>query len=150
MDEDDDWLCMDCGKDVKASGEYFMLDDALWRRVNPLVIGMLCLGCTEDRLGRPLYGSDFSSASCNVEHAQTCPDLAQRMARDATQESLALPFPAEDFKAGLRVRLAKKAPMQSELGRQSAALLIGDQDPGPLPEVMALLIRSGWLTRKRS
>jgi len=45
-----DGLCMDCGVDTRATGEYYALKDSLWHRINPLVIGTavpsLCRGST--------------------------------------------------------------------------------------------------------
>lgn len=39
---------------------YYMLQDDLWKQINPQIIGMLCLACVEKRLKRPLVKEDFS------------------------------------------------------------------------------------------
>lgn len=75
------WLCMDCGKDTYESQEYFMLRNKLWKAVHSAVDGMLCLACTEVRLGRPLTKRDFAPVPVNTLQARVCPELAQRMTR---------------------------------------------------------------------
>src|ERR1700742_4733660 len=76
-----DFVCMDCGVDTHATFEYYALKDTVWRRINPLKIGMLCLRCAEDRLGRPLYRSDFARLPINEESARSCLALARRLHR---------------------------------------------------------------------
>lgn len=52
--------CLDCGIDTYVIGEYpYHLRDELWHAVVPGGRGMLCLGCLEVRLGRPLRQKDF-------------------------------------------------------------------------------------------
>jgi hypothetical protein len=77
------FLCVDCGKDTNSSEEYYMLIDALWHEIAPGVDGMLCLECSEHRLGRLLVGSDFKSTPVNASQAKRCPALALRLARNA-------------------------------------------------------------------
>lgn len=53
--------CMDCGKDTQQIGEYYMLHNQVWYTIAAKTCGrgMLCLGCVESRLGRPLVSADF-------------------------------------------------------------------------------------------
>ncbi len=73
------FLCLDCGWDVRKTGEYYMLRDALWKRINPADDGMLCIACAEKRLGRQLKPSDFTDAPCNDFHAMFNYDLTLRV-----------------------------------------------------------------------
>lgn len=58
------WLerqnCLDCGWNTRALNEYYRVHDELWQRVVPDKCGMLCIGCLEKRVGRPLTREDFS------------------------------------------------------------------------------------------
>lgn len=58
-----------------------MLRNKLWKAVHSAVDGMLCLACTEVRLGRPLTKRDFAPVPVNTLQARVCPELAQRMTR---------------------------------------------------------------------
>lgn len=60
--------CMDCGvvtspwpDDDGNPGNYYMLRDELWRRVNPQVHGCLCVRCMEQRLGRVARNEDYDT-----------------------------------------------------------------------------------------
>lgn len=75
------FLCMDCKKDTHESNEYYSLHDRLWRKIQPAIVGMLCLDCAERRLGREITAADFNSAPINAENAEMCPALALRLAR---------------------------------------------------------------------
>jgi hypothetical protein len=121
------WLCMDCGENTHASNEYYALKDSVWRRINPLILGMLCLKCAEDRLGRSLARSDFSAAPINARSAQNCPELADRLRR-VRPKSAAITLPKRD----LQRMLSKKSKTQSHLGRISAALLEHSRPDGRL------------------
>lgn len=56
-------LCADCGVDVSAIGEYYMIRHDLWDAVaGP---EQLCIGCLEARLGRELGPFDFTDAPAN-------------------------------------------------------------------------------------
>lgn len=83
---------MDCGKDTDASNERYMLKDALWCSIDPLVIGILCLECAEDRLGRPLYKSDFS-APMNQKSTHACLALMERLKRPEREHLINPVFP---------------------------------------------------------
>lgn len=53
-------VCMDCGYDVEAGGEYcHPLKDKVWLKINPQDDGVLCFKCMEKRLGRCLSKADF-------------------------------------------------------------------------------------------
>lgn len=114
-----DWLCMDCGVDTDASNEYYALKDSVWRRINPLILGLLCLKCAEDRLGRSLARSDFSAAPINARSALHCPELADRLRRVRPRKNAAITRSKRDI---LRM-LSKKSKTQDHLGRISTALL---------------------------
>lgn len=46
--------CLDCGIHTTDIGEYFMVQNTLWRKVCPAPRAMMCIGCLEKRLGREL------------------------------------------------------------------------------------------------
>jgi hypothetical protein len=110
-----DRSCMDCGIDTRATGEYYGLKGSLWRRINPLVIGILCLGCAEDRLGRSLCKRDFSSVPINAESAKRCPGLERRLKRRSLVTSRVI-------RPRMRKILGKQST-QSRLGLASFRLL---------------------------
>lgn len=56
--------CQDCPADT-LGGDYYMVHDVLWDEVHPNMAGMLCLPCLEQRMGRRLQLSDFTSAPIN-------------------------------------------------------------------------------------
>ena len=116
------WSCMDCGKNTRASKEYYALKDTVWRRINPIILGMLCLKCAEDRLGRPLCRSDFSAAPINARGARTCRELADRLQRTLSRESsLRATRPAQSER-DLASILANKSKTPSRLGRLSTEM----------------------------
>jgi hypothetical protein len=56
------WLCLDCGRNtLENNADYYFLRNRLWCRLVPREErhGMLCRGCVERRLGRPLTPEDF-------------------------------------------------------------------------------------------
>lgn len=57
--------CLDCGIHTTDIGEYFMVQDTLWRKVCPAPRAMMCIGCLEKRLGRELTPADFTDAPIN-------------------------------------------------------------------------------------
>jgi hypothetical protein len=57
--------CIGCHVSTMRINEYYMILNKLWRKVNPKKVGMLCIGCVEDRLGRELTPEDFTSAPVN-------------------------------------------------------------------------------------
>jgi hypothetical protein len=117
------WSCMDCGKNTHASKEYYALKDTVWRRINPIILGMLCLKCAEDRLGRPLCRSDFSAAPINARGALRCPELADRLRRRRSSgESRVRATRSMQSECDLASTLANKRKTQSPLGRLSAEM----------------------------
>ena len=54
---------MTCGRGV--SDEDFMLTDEVWKITNPRVVGRLCIGCVEKKLGRSLHNYDFTDSPLN-------------------------------------------------------------------------------------
>jgi hypothetical protein len=125
--------CMDCGVNTIARDEYYMLKDAVWRTINPLVLGMLCLKCAEDRLGRPLCRADFSSAPVNQRFAHSCAALAVRLRRRRRSGGVSPPSRNRLTAKALQSRLAKKRPTQNAMGRLSAALLPYRGPDGQVP-----------------
>jgi hypothetical protein len=60
--------CADCGLGTLASGEFYMLRDAVWLDANLEGADYLCFGCVRTRLGRELRQSDFTTAPLNFEN----------------------------------------------------------------------------------
>jgi hypothetical protein len=56
--------CLDCGIDT-SDGQYYMLHNWLWQKINPDIQGMLCIPCAETRLGRKLVREDFVDCRLN-------------------------------------------------------------------------------------
>lgn len=71
--------CLDCGVDTFKTEEYYIVQNDLWRAANPKILGMLCTGCLEKRLGRELCPSDFTSAPVNEMQARVCDLLFFRL-----------------------------------------------------------------------
>ena len=57
--------CMDCK--ISTWTEHYMVHDWLWKKVSPNVLGLLCIGCLECRLGRELTKADFTDAPINSQ-----------------------------------------------------------------------------------
>lgn len=52
--------CRDCSFDTLKGAEYYMVSDEVWSKAGMGArSGMLCIGCLETRLGRPLNALDF-------------------------------------------------------------------------------------------
>jgi hypothetical protein len=62
------FLCIDCGIDTGKYGELYFLKPYIWYHINPLINGMLCVGCAELRLGRQFTPADFTPATINALH----------------------------------------------------------------------------------
>jgi hypothetical protein len=144
-----DGSCMDCGVDTIARGEYYALKDSVWRAINPLVIGHLCLECAEERLGRGLHRGDFSSAPINGRSARECAALAQRLERSpsaAPRSGSRGSAAREDaLTKNIQRRLARKTRTQSSLGRMSAALLPYRGGSGRVPPGTMMRILRGLM-----
>jgi hypothetical protein len=62
------FICLDC--QVDTTSEYYVIQRALWKKVNPKIDGMLCIDCLEQRLGRNLTKKDFTQAPLNSQHIE--------------------------------------------------------------------------------
>lgn len=58
--------CIDCHVDTKDAGEYYMVRHPVWRQ-SRAGGAMLCIGCLEVRLGRPLGYRDFIACPLNFD-----------------------------------------------------------------------------------
>lgn len=61
----DEFICIECNINTSDIQEYYMIQDYLWKQVNPQINGMLCIGCVETKLGRTLISTDFPSYPVN-------------------------------------------------------------------------------------
>lgn len=61
-------LCIDCQRDTHKIGEYYMVQNRVWKKANPEEKGMLCIGCLERRLGHKLHFLDFLWCPLNVQN----------------------------------------------------------------------------------
>jgi hypothetical protein len=61
---DDGFPCGGCGI-ATWPGEWYMVHGDVWARAGMGQHGMLCVGCLEERLGRPLAANDFNDAPIN-------------------------------------------------------------------------------------
>lgn len=122
---------MDCRKSTFAVHEIFQLTDRVWRRANPLIVGILCLDCVEKRLGRLLHATDFAPSAINVNGAQVCKDLAERLVR--------APAPTTARRRQAWISGASTRPPKTPLGRASAALLPFCDGEGRVPP--AVIVR---------
>lgn len=74
------FLCQDCQIDTGKNNEFYFIKTELWLSVMPTINGMLCIGCLENRLGRQLTATDFTSASINSpQHGQKSLQLLNRL-----------------------------------------------------------------------
>lgn len=75
------FLCNDCGLDVVAAAENYMVLDDVWTSAGlGIYEGLLCIGCLEDRLGRTLTPGDFLACPLNANPARwQSPRLLDRM-----------------------------------------------------------------------
>lgn len=73
------WLCLDCKENTFYIDEYYMLTLELWKQIHPADNGMLCIGCVEARLGRPLVPADFSGCPLNKETHNKSDRLLNRL-----------------------------------------------------------------------
>lgn len=74
---DEEYLCGDCGVDLMPyyePHEYYMVHDHVWLAAQRAgdEVPMLCIGCLEGRLGRPLTGADFTE--CPINQPGNCDD----------------------------------------------------------------------------
>lgn len=59
------WLCLDCKEDTGKMHEHYFVKTEVWMQAHHSIRGMLCVGCLEQRVGRPLCREDFTDASIN-------------------------------------------------------------------------------------
>jgi hypothetical protein len=58
--------CVDCGVNTSDIEEYYMVTHSVWAASGMTPSGgMLCVGCLETRLGRPLAAADFLDCNLN-------------------------------------------------------------------------------------
>lgn len=59
--------CLDCEVNTLDIGEYYMVNDHVWKTLASLRQddGMLCIGCLEKRIGRTLTNEDFTDCLLN-------------------------------------------------------------------------------------
>jgi hypothetical protein len=50
--------CLDCGVNVVAVGDYYMVNKDVWERLGLSWLDNLCIPCLEQRLGHELVGSE--------------------------------------------------------------------------------------------
>jgi hypothetical protein len=74
--------CADCGVNTSRIGEWYMVTDAVWEqawpgtpRIGTDYLHILCIGCLEQRLGRPLTAGDFTPVAVN----RPCPTMSIRL-----------------------------------------------------------------------
>lgn len=74
-----DWSCADCGTDTQ--NEYYMVWDYIWEQFG--CDPFLCIGCLEGRMGRELWGGDFTHYAVNTVNMGNKSDrLIDRLERD--------------------------------------------------------------------
>jgi hypothetical protein len=75
MMDTSNFICNDC-KFNTFHGEYYMLEDSVWREIvgNDKLI-MLCIGCAERRFGRQLESVDFIRWPINYSYNAHSPRL---------------------------------------------------------------------------
>lgn len=61
----EDFKCITCDINTFYIHEYYMIQDDLWKKVNPKKKGMMCIGCVELKLGRTLTSGDFPDYPVN-------------------------------------------------------------------------------------
>lgn len=66
-DEFPEFDCIDCGINTLLINEYYMVEDHVWEDEAGLQSGdgMLCVGCLESRISRPLDSWDFTDFPIN-------------------------------------------------------------------------------------
>jgi hypothetical protein len=91
-EEDEPHVCVGCGADTtpcQSSGwdpcppscdhtgawEWYIVHDEVWAEAGAGELDVLCIGCLEGRLGRPLVGADFSALPINEPSPWDSPRL---------------------------------------------------------------------------
>lgn len=101
-DEDDEpKICVDCGMDTapcKSEGwgtcpddcdhtgawEWYIVHDEVWAEADAEELDVLCVGCLEGRLGRPLTAADFPAIPVNEPSRNDTARLAAARTRVAS------------------------------------------------------------------
>jgi hypothetical protein len=74
------WLCLDCCVDTGKANEHYFINTDLWMKVVGSIVGMLCVGCLETRIGRQLNKSDFPDVTINSpKHGNKSQRLLSRL-----------------------------------------------------------------------
>ena len=67
------WLCVDCNEHTKF--EHYFLKNEVWMGEAKMgEMGMLCIGCVENRINRILVPADFTNAYINDPKKNTMSD----------------------------------------------------------------------------
>lgn len=59
------FMCLDCPVDTSKTCELYMLIDSTWELTGLGKVGMLCISCLENRIGRKLIATDFNDSYLN-------------------------------------------------------------------------------------
>ena len=59
------FICLDCPVDTGKIHEHYFIQTDTWMSVVGSKIGMLCVACLENRLGRQLNRADFPDVTIN-------------------------------------------------------------------------------------
>lgn len=68
------WLCVDCSRNTKFE-HYFVNNDVWFNQAGMGEIGMLCVACLENRIGRRLTKNDFTDAHINNPKTNMMSDI---------------------------------------------------------------------------
>lgn len=105
--------CADCGVSTFDIGEYYMVQDDIWkhvwkgRRRRPF----LCIGCLEARLGRMLVASDFMDARVNdLADLGISTRMRDRMLRERLLSGAAAMLPLDEVDTIARGGAAGERP----------------------------------------
>ena len=86
----DMFKCWDCAVCTNCTGEYYMVDDELWKTGTIYAHDpcfedvMLCIGCLENRIGGLLTKDDFTAAPLNsINLIMGSPRLQNRLTNGA-------------------------------------------------------------------
>ncbi len=63
-----EWGCNSCGKlCCDDERDYYMVKHEVWKRIHPQIVGMLCMDCCEEKLGRKLIADDILIAPLTTQ-----------------------------------------------------------------------------------
>jgi len=72
------FYCEDCNYDTYSNNEYYMVKHSIWH-IYGCGIGMLCIGCLENRMGRLLTYRDFLNCPLNAKIERKSDRLLDRL-----------------------------------------------------------------------